>query len=81
MLRLTCEETEVDRTAKGGFTRKQLEAWGVSWSPRKGWRYELETGLKYIPEIERPEYAEMLSMRQLYEKSPTLHNTPWHFVV
>lgn len=35
------EEIEKAKTPKGGWTRKQLEAWGVPWPPPKGWRKEL----------------------------------------
>ena len=37
MVRLSLEEVEAGRTAKGGFTRAQLTAWGVAWPPPKGW--------------------------------------------
>jgi hypothetical protein len=71
-MKLTRDQVELSKTAKGGFTRKQLEAWGISWPPPRGWRFELETGRKYLTETERLEYIEMLSMRKLYEeKSPT----------
>jgi hypothetical protein len=29
-------------TAKGGWTRAQLAAWGVPWPPPSGWKRELE---------------------------------------
>lgn len=43
------EETEEDRrriiekamTSKGGYTRKQLALWGVSWPPVSGWKDKL----------------------------------------
>jgi hypothetical protein len=38
----TAQEIEQARTAKGGWTRQTLEAWGVSWPPPKGWRKALE---------------------------------------
>lgn len=34
---------EAGRTPAGGFTRKQLAAWGVPWPPPQGWRKELES--------------------------------------
>ena len=37
MVRLSLEEVEAGRTVKGGFTRAQLERWGVSWPAKKGW--------------------------------------------
>ena len=44
VVRLTPEELERGKTAKGGYTRKQLEAWGVPWPPPKGWKHVLLTG-------------------------------------
>lgn len=38
------EEIEAGKSSKGGFTRKQLAAWGVPWPPPKGWRRTLERG-------------------------------------
>lgn len=35
-------EVEAGKSAKGGFTRKQLAEWGVPWPPPKGWRRRLE---------------------------------------
>jgi hypothetical protein len=29
------------RTANGGWTKQQLETWGVSWPPPKGWILKL----------------------------------------
>lgn len=36
------EEIEKKRTHAGGFLRKDLEEWGVSWPPPKGWKKRLE---------------------------------------
>jgi hypothetical protein len=36
------KEIELNKTAKGGWTRITLESWGVPWPPRKGWKKELE---------------------------------------
>lgn len=38
---LTEADIEKGKSAKGGYTRKQLERWGVPWPPPKGWRREL----------------------------------------
>jgi hypothetical protein len=38
---MTPEEIEAGKTAKGGFTRKQLAEWGVPWPPPRGWRRKL----------------------------------------
>ncbi len=37
----TDEEIEAARTIRGGWTRDQLAAWGVSWPPPGGWREQL----------------------------------------
>lgn len=33
------------KSKKGGFTRKQLSAWGVTWPPLKGWSRKLHQGM------------------------------------
>jgi hypothetical protein len=38
------EEIEAGRSPAGGFTRKQLAAWGVSWPPPAGWLNALLRG-------------------------------------
>jgi hypothetical protein len=38
---ITEEEIEAGRTPNGGWTRHQLEEWGVGWPPRKGWKERL----------------------------------------
>ncbi|MCQ1945995.1 MULTISPECIES: hypothetical protein [unclassified Arthrobacter] len=38
----TREEIEAARTPAGGFTKQQLELWGISWPPPRGWRLRLE---------------------------------------
>ena len=43
-LRLTEQEIESGKTRKGGYSRKQLKAWGVSWPPVKGWKRALLAG-------------------------------------
>jgi hypothetical protein len=42
--RLTREEVEAGRSPAGGFTRKQLAAWGVPWPPPAGWLQALLRG-------------------------------------
>lgn len=32
---------EAGKSAKGGYTRKQLKAWGIAWPPAKGWKEHL----------------------------------------
>lgn len=40
-MKVTLEDIERARTAKGGWTRVQLAAWGVPWPPPKGWKQQL----------------------------------------
>lgn len=43
-MKLTIEEIERQKTAQGGWTRKTLEGWGVSWPPANGWKKALLEG-------------------------------------
>lgn len=38
---LTESDIEAAKTEKGGWTRKQLAEWGVSWPPKRGWKRKL----------------------------------------
>lgn len=40
---VTRDELEKARTANGGYSRRQLEEWGVPWPPPKGWKQVLLT--------------------------------------
>ena len=42
--RPTAEEVEWAKTSKGGYTRAQLEEWGVPWPPPPGWKEKLLSG-------------------------------------
>lgn len=35
------QEIESKKTTLGGWTKKQLEEWGVPWPPPKGWKEKL----------------------------------------
>ena len=35
--RVTLEEVLAARTPRGGWTKKQLEEWGIHWPPKTGW--------------------------------------------
>lgn len=37
----TAEEIEAAKTPHGGWTRRQLAAWGVPWPPPAGWKESL----------------------------------------
>lgn len=45
-MKITAKQIEAARTGSG-WTRKQLEEWGVPWPPPKGWRKELEKHGRY----------------------------------
>lgn len=49
-MNITAEEIESKKTAKGGWTKKQLAEWGISWPPVKGWKTALINGT-HVPEI------------------------------
>lgn len=36
-MKLTREQIMAARTPKGGWTRKQIETWGLEWPPSRGW--------------------------------------------
>lgn len=38
---MTQQEIDSARSAKGGWTRETLAAWGVPWPPPRGWRRRL----------------------------------------
>ena len=54
---VTREEIEAARTPKGGWTRAQLEVWGVPWPPPKGWLRALVSGKGHIPRSTKPSLA------------------------
>lgn len=68
-MKYTRERIELAKTENGGFTRKQLAEWGVSWPPRKGWRKYIEANDLETSEAEK----ERQSMRELY-----LEKSGWH---
>lgn len=47
-MQLTEREIEEKKSSKGGWTKKQLSEWGVSWPPPKGWKQALIDGT-WIP--------------------------------
>lgn len=48
-MKITEYEIESKKTAKGGWTKKQLAEWGIAWPPVKGWKTALINGTS-IPE-------------------------------
>ncbi len=51
---ITASEIEAARTENGGWTRKTLESWGVTWPPQKGWRRRLEGATRASQAIGEP---------------------------
>lgn len=41
-MKVSRDEIEKHRTQAGGWTKAQLQKWGVPWPPPKGWRKKLE---------------------------------------
>jgi hypothetical protein len=37
----TLDEILAKKTPNGGWTKKDLESWGIAWPPQKGWIKEL----------------------------------------
>ena len=62
-LKLTDAVIEAGKSTKGGFTRKQLAAWGVPWPPPAGWRTALRTG-QPIPKPQRTKKQRLASKKQ-----------------
>lgn len=48
-MKITAEEIDTAKSAKGGWDRATLAAWGVPWPPPSGWRQMLIEG-KPIPQ-------------------------------
>ena len=46
---ITDQQIEAGKSHRGGFTRKQLAAWGVGWPPPRGWRKALVQGRPIPP--------------------------------
>jgi hypothetical protein len=44
LIYVTGAEIDAARTARKGWTRRQLARWGVAWPPQKGWRIGLQNG-------------------------------------
>jgi hypothetical protein len=57
-MKITEEEVMAKQTPAGGWTRAQLEEWGVPWPPPKGWKKGLtgKTKKRIVPNgaIKRP---------------------------
>ena len=43
-MKVTDEQIEAAKSARGGWTKNTLAAWNVPWPPPKGWRRALRTG-------------------------------------
>lgn len=40
-MQISRDEIEAAKTPNGGWTREQLQAWGLPWPPPKGWKDKL----------------------------------------
>lgn len=49
---VTKQEIEVAKSKNGGWSKKQLETWGVPWPPPKGWKERVVDGRAFelLPE-------------------------------
>ena len=71
MRKYTKEEIEKHLTPAGGYLRKDLEAMGVNWPPKKGWKERLIQGedpnrgrpLRKRKPATEPTRAELLATR------------------
>jgi hypothetical protein len=60
-MKLTHENLNAARTAKGGWTKAQLEAIGVAWPPANGWRHNVVG--KEISDADYQRFCELASVR------------------
>lgn len=73
---LTKQEIEAGRSKKGGWTRKTLESWGVSWPPQKGWKARLlGKKVKHHPKNKKAEN----SKPSKYMRNPHYETSPVTF--
>lgn len=49
---VTQSEIDAAKTSRGGWTKSQLESWGVPWPPPSGWRARVTAGLPVIASTE-----------------------------
>ena len=61
-MKLTDQQIEAGKSAKGGFTRATLAGWNVPWPPPAGWRTALRTG-QPIPK-QRPSKKQRLASKK-----------------
>jgi hypothetical protein len=48
------QEIEDSKTARGSWTRAQLESWGVAWPPKAGWKERLTRGERDFDPVDKP---------------------------
>jgi hypothetical protein len=49
---VSLEEIEAAKTSNGGWTKEQLEQWGVPWPPPKGWKKQLTKGARSMADYD-----------------------------
>ena len=80
IVKLSEAEIESAKTPKGGWTKKQLAEWGVSWPPPKGWKRALILGcaLEDLPpeeETERESHPDSIESAMLHQVVMAVINT------
>jgi len=68
---LTHEMIEQGSSSQGGWNMNQLEALGVTWPPRKGWKARLD-GTR----IEKASYERFLSLKKRKRWEPQAEMLP-----
>lgn len=79
MVVVTNQFIESGMSDVGGWTRKQIQALGIAWPPREGWKQRLE-GVE-IPDEDAARFLELKNSSKLMrkimkEKNPELKNVP-----
>jgi hypothetical protein len=75
---ITDEQIEAGKSPRGGWTKKTLAAWGVSWPPPKGWRTALRTGQ---PMSKRGKRWRHMEAWRLAKRANEDMNTQWRMAM
>ncbi len=66
-LKLTIEEIDAARTAKGGFSKETLAGWGIDWPPPHGWKKALLDGVEAEPKPEPQSFPDSIESDLLHD--------------
>ena len=70
---LTKQDIEAGKTPAGGFNKRQLAEWGISWPPKKGWKKRLMNGGEGEPRTEpEPAYHALMQIMELLKQTENL---------